>query len=205
MDEQGKNRHIREDDFGLYLNSLISHIQKKEGKKGVLYLCIGSDRSTGDSLGPLIGYKLRKHGGCRILGTLRHPVHALNLEHVAEKIRQYYGNPVIVAVDASVGSASQIGMISVGIGPIRPGLGVKKALRPIGDIYITGIVGTVADGMDYSLQSVRLSLVMEMADAICRGILSAAQDDFVEKNGRESDMVRRILQPSYGTINQQST
>ena len=28
------------------------------GKRGVVFLCIGTDRSTGDSLGPLIGHKL---------------------------------------------------------------------------------------------------------------------------------------------------
>ena len=33
----------------------------KKGKKDkVLVLCIGTDRSTGDSLGPLIGYQLRQ-------------------------------------------------------------------------------------------------------------------------------------------------
>ena len=29
------------------------------GKEGVIFLCIGTDRSTGDSLGPLIGHKLK--------------------------------------------------------------------------------------------------------------------------------------------------
>ena len=29
-------------------------------KTGVVILCIGTDRSTGDSLGPLIGYKLKE-------------------------------------------------------------------------------------------------------------------------------------------------
>ena len=51
-------------------------------KAGVIFLCIGTDRSTGDSLGPLGGHKLRK---CRlkkaaVIGTLDKPVHAMNLE-----------------------------------------------------------------------------------------------------------------------------
>ena len=28
-------------------------------KRPIIFLCIGTDRSTGDSLGPLIGYKLQ--------------------------------------------------------------------------------------------------------------------------------------------------
>ena len=59
----------------------------RKGKKGVVFLCIGTDRSTGDSLGPLIGHKLREQERRRgfvpraaVFGTLDRPVHAMNLE-----------------------------------------------------------------------------------------------------------------------------
>ena len=53
-------------------------------------MCIGTDRSTGDSLGPLIGYKLREKGmkNARVLGTLEEPVHAMNLEPCMEQLRE---------------------------------------------------------------------------------------------------------------------
>ena len=41
---------------------LLSEEMKLKKKKNVLFLCIGTDRSTGDSLGPLIGYKLNESG-----------------------------------------------------------------------------------------------------------------------------------------------
>ena len=52
----------------------------------VVFLCIGSDRITGDSLGPLIGHKLSKEhlSRCSIYGTLDQPVHALNLAEITE-------------------------------------------------------------------------------------------------------------------------
>ena len=45
------------------------------------FLCIGSDRITGDSLGPLIGHRLTAYRGLGfyVYGTLDDPVHALNL------------------------------------------------------------------------------------------------------------------------------
>lgn len=54
---------------------------KKGRKNKVLVLCIGTDRSTGDSLGPLIGYQLRQRGlkHIHVVGTLNKPVHAMNL------------------------------------------------------------------------------------------------------------------------------
>ena len=46
------------DRFAIDLGRLIDNEMALKGKSGVMYLCIGTDRSTGDSLGPLIGHKL---------------------------------------------------------------------------------------------------------------------------------------------------
>ena len=40
-----------------YLYTKLLPILKS--KRHIIFLCIGSDRATGDSLGPLIGYKLQ--------------------------------------------------------------------------------------------------------------------------------------------------
>ncbi|WDC85687.1 DUF1256 domain-containing protein [Caloramator sp. mosi_1] len=54
--------------------------------KKLVILCIGTDRSTGDCLGPLVGYKLNRltlNKNIDIFGTLNTPVHAKNLdEHI---------------------------------------------------------------------------------------------------------------------------
>ena len=44
----------------------------------VIVMCIGSDRSTGDSLGPLVGYKLSKFTfeNVHVYGCLQSPIHA---------------------------------------------------------------------------------------------------------------------------------
>ena len=46
--------------FAVNLNQLIAEAMAEKQKAGVIFLCIGTDRSTGDSLGPLVGHKLRK-------------------------------------------------------------------------------------------------------------------------------------------------
>ena len=46
--------------FAVNLNQLIAEAMAEKQKAGVIFLCIGTDRSTGDSLGPLIGHKLRE-------------------------------------------------------------------------------------------------------------------------------------------------
>lgn len=141
----------------------------------VVLLCVGSDRSTGDSLGPLIGHKLQKcmKGKLFIYGTLKQPVHAVNLNEVMDEIYHTHDSPLIIAVDASLGSHNHIGYVTLSQAPLKPGLGVKKNLPEVGDICITGIVNLsgIMDGM--LLQSTRLSTVMDLADFISNGIFTA--------------------------------
>ena len=145
---------------------------QEKRKTEILFLCIGTDRSTGDSLGPLIGYKLKENGmrNARVLGTLEEPIHAMNLEPCMEQLREKCPDALVVAVDASVGSADHVGYVTLGRGPLKPGLGVSKDLDAVGDLFITGIVGSVRNGDPLMLQSVRLSVVMRLADCISRSI-----------------------------------
>ena len=138
----------------------------------IVFLFIGSDRSTGDSLGPIIGYNLCDLDLDNIYfrGTLDAPVHARNLSLVMAEIVNVSKNPFIVAVDACLGRAENVGMITLGDGPIKPGSGVNKDLAPVGNIHITGIVN-YGGFMDFIiLQNTRLNVVVKMANAISDGI-----------------------------------
>lgn len=160
------------EDFASRLYDMISTELENKKAAGVLFLCIGTDRSTGDSLGPLIGYKLKDRGleHLEVMGTLERPVHAMNLEMYQTIIRLRYPNYVVVAVDASVGNMEHIGCVTLGRGALKPGLGVSKELRAVGDIFITGIVGSCGNYDPLMLQSIRLSVVMRMADCISYSI-----------------------------------
>lgn len=135
----------------------------------VVVLCIGTDRSTGDCLGPLVGHRLSKNYSImniHIFGTLKEPVHAKNLDENMNYIFSTIRNPLIIAIDASLGRAENIGKINLFRGPLFPGAGVNKNLTPVGDLSITGIVN-MSGFMEYIvLQNTRLSLVMEMAEII---------------------------------------
>jgi putative sporulation protein YyaC len=138
----------------------------------VVILCIGTDRSTGDCLGPLVGHKLKliQYNKIIIYGTLDHPVHAKNLSHVLLEIEEKHKKPFIIAVDACLGRAERVGRIAVGTGPLRPGAGVNKILPEVGHMYIIGVVN-INGFMEYLiLQNTRLNLVMRMADTISSGI-----------------------------------
>lgn len=145
---------------------------KIENYENIIILCIGSDRSTGDSLGPLVGYKLEPilstYDNIRVLGTLNKPVHAKNLEEKIDFINTKYMDPFVLAIDASLGRFDKVGYLNIKNGPLKPGLGVNKKLPDIGHISITGVVN-ISGMMEYVvLQNTRLSLVMNMAEVISK-------------------------------------
>jgi putative sporulation protein YyaC len=158
-------------ELGLALSALIKkHVLCS---RNIIFLCIGSDRATGDCLGPIIGYKLSKYiklPNFYIYGTLEHPVHAKNLKDTITMINQKHDDALIIAIDASLGKSDHIGYITLGEGPLKPGSGVDKDLPEVGDLFITGIVNFSGMLDHMLLQTTRLNVVMSMADQICQAI-----------------------------------
>ncbi|MGJ9459181.1 spore protease YyaC [Oceanobacillus sp. CF4.6] len=133
-------------------------------------LCIGTDRSTGDALGPLAGtfFQETKPKHMQIYGTLRKPVHAINLHEAIDRIKENHRNPFIIAIDACLGRNASIGHIITEKGSLQPGSALNKSLPAIGDISITGVVN-ISGFMEHSiLQNTRLSIVIDMAREISK-------------------------------------
>jgi putative sporulation protein YyaC len=163
------SKHSALKDFILKLKLITDSIRSYSD---IVFVCIGSDRSTGDSLGPLIGYKIQniERSDIHVYGTLENPVHAKNICGVARSIKEKYEMPFIIAIDASLGKIEHVGYITVGKGALKPGSALDKDLPPIGNIHITGIVN-FSGFMDFmTLQNTRLYTVMKMVDIISEGL-----------------------------------
>lgn len=155
------------------IEKVLSIHLKQAADRPVAIVCIGTDRSTGDSLGPLVGMKLAEKRLTRfhIYGTLADPVHAVNLTEKLKTIHQDHQNPFIIAIDACLGRTKSVGSFQIGKGPLKPGAGVQKNLPEVGDVHINGIVN-VSGFMEYFvLQNTRLNLVMSMSNVLAEGLL----------------------------------
>lgn len=143
-----------------------------EENRPIIFLCIGTDRATGDALGPLVGYKLKLLPTHKffVYGTLDNPIHARNIEETLGKINKYFKNPFIVAIDACLGSSHNIGKVILENKPLTPGASLNKNLPAVGDISISGIVNLSGKYEFLVLQNTRLATVMSLADCIYMGI-----------------------------------
>ena len=133
---------------------------KKHVKGDVTFLCIGTDRSTGDCYAPMIGTILEGKGYNNVIGTLDNPIHALNLD---KRIREIPEGTTVLAIDAALGSAKNVGKMTLNKGRLHAGKALDKDLTPIGDYYIVGIVNKIGYMESVILQSTRLATIMKMA------------------------------------------
>ncbi len=143
----------------------------------IVFVCIGTDRSTGDSLGPLIGTLLEEKeiAPYHVYGTLDDPIHAVNMDAKLAEIKEKHFNPFIIGIDACLGRLKSVGSIQVGNGPVKPGAGVNKELPEVGNMHITGIVNVSGFMEFFVLQNTRLNLVLKMAKTIANGISESSQ------------------------------
>ena len=170
-------------DIGEFLYNNLSSILNDN--KSIIFICIGTDRCTGDSLGPLVGYKIKKTiknlpKNIYIYGSLETPVHSKNILDIVNKVYATFNNPYIVAIDSCLGKISNIGHIFINNTPLYPGLALNKNLPPIGDLSITGIVNLSGKYEFLVLQNTRLYTVMNLADCISNGIISFL--DIIQNN-----------------------
>lgn len=156
-------------------HNLEYHIQRLDRRwSDMIFLCIGTDRITGDCLGPYIGNALshlvRELPGIFVYGTLQQPVHALNLNTVSLDITRRHPHGLVIAVDASLGQKKHLGYVTITDGALLPGAGVRKKLPAVGHLHITGIVNTGGFMEHWMLQTTPLSTVITLADVITAGI-----------------------------------
>lgn len=150
------------------LNQLSLAINKIIDKNTVI-VCIGTNKIVGDSLGPVVGTLLKRNNFSHpVYGTLENPIHALNLEESLKNITSKHPYSNLLAIDAAVGCARNIGNIRVRRGSIYPGKGAGKKLPSVGNCSIVGIV----EEFDKThLQNVSLDFVMELAELISSSIV----------------------------------
>lgn len=151
----------------------------KTGAAAPVILCIGSDLSVGDSLGPVTGTKLKERlSGCNcyVYGTLAKPITAHEVKYMNEFLKATHPESPIIAIDAAVGLAGDIGLIKIAKRAINPGSGANKRLTKVGDISIMGIIAEKSV-FNYALFSAtRLNVVYRMSEIIAEGVSSFVLD-----------------------------
>ncbi|GIP24394.1 spore protease YyaC [Paenibacillus sp. J22TS3] len=153
------------------LTPFFRDIRRRHLLESLTFLCIGTDCSSGDALGPLVGTRLLYLGFPNVIGTLAHPCDSSNF---AERVRQIPEGHSVIAIDACLGTPSSVGRYILGAGPLTPAGSVGGGLAAAGDYSIAAVVNIRGLKPYSSLQMTSLHRVMNMVDEIA----GAAADAF---------------------------
>lgn len=155
---------------GARLQQFFMNISTHYASDQVTFLCIGTDRSTGDALGPLTGSRLLEYGFPHVIGTMPKPCDAHNLKSRLEDVLQ---GQILIAIDACLGHPSSVGFYLGSQGPLRPGQSVGEQLPAVGDYSLAAVVNIQGPKPYWTLQSTSLHRVMLMTEEIARSAASA--------------------------------
>ncbi|MBP1990884.1 spore protease YyaC [Paenibacillus eucommiae] len=154
---------------GGQLPAFLDTVAQESGRAAgpVVFVCIGTDRSSGDALGPLVGTLLQEAGYPHVIGTLEAPCDASNLPQRLLEIPQ---GATIIAIDACLGQHASVGLFQVSNQPVYPGKSVGKMLPQVGDYTIAAIVNASGPKQYAILQTTSLHLVMKMSKEIAEAV-----------------------------------
>ena len=152
----------------------MSVIQKSV--PATVFVCIGTPRIVGDSVGPRVGSKLIEAGvNAYVYGTLERPITALNLHRYRKMLAMYHRGDVIVTIDATMGMLSDIGSVKLCDGGLRPAGAFRRRSAKLGDVGVMAIVGEREGDMLLQLKVADEAFVAEIADEVFEVALAACR------------------------------
>jgi putative sporulation protein YyaC len=168
MAEPWHEQAARVDETGLA--SFLRDVADRHPLEEMTFLCIGTDRSTGDCLGPWVGTLLTEAGMPRVVGTLEHPCDA---DRLPNAIRTLPREGTVLAIDACLGRPESVGLYLVASSPLIPARSIGKNLPAVGTFSVAGIVNAAGPRPYWTLQTTSLHRVMNMARVIADAVLRA--------------------------------
>lgn len=158
----------------------LYEVKYRKDFSSVIFLCIGTDRITGDSFGPLVGYHLKKlyktfggYSNVKVTGDLEYQISNQNIAEELKRIYRDFERPLIIVIDSALSKKENVGTIIVEENGMFIGSAIQKEKRVIGDISIKGVVSKNLKMPKYNfhmLSNIPLGLIMNMADITSKGI-----------------------------------
>ena len=176
-DANTKERFI--EDF----TNIYSNMINKKDYSQIVFLCVGTDRITGDAFGPIVGSKLIRlfekdnFFNINIYGSLEENINYNNVEDYIKDVDK----TLMIVIDSALSIKENIGKIFVTNNKTVLGKGLNKNRIEIGDISIKTVVAkdskTIINNFKI-LQNVSLNTVIGLADIVSEGIYDVIKNRY---------------------------
>lgn len=135
--------------------------------KNLVFLCIGTTKIIGDSVGPKVGDILKMQGiDAYVYGDTNRQVTAINVDDYAKMIKGRHKEDIVVVIDSALGKSKDIGSIKVTRNGIKPGGAFDKNKERVGDIGILAVVGDADADRMQELKDRDESFISQLVDKV---------------------------------------
>ena len=139
----------------------------------LLFLCIGSEKISGDCIGPIVGTLLKEKYKIPypVFGTEENSVNGKNVSEYVRLIKEYFPAHKIIAVDAAVGEEKDLWTLKYRVGGVRAGGAINADSEYVGEVGILAVVGRKKGDVLENLLAAPYLKVNEFAERIARTIV----------------------------------
>lgn len=163
--------------FERRLEEKISEVIRNDEISDIVFLCIGTSKIIGDSVGPFIGSKLKciENEFVHVCGTIEQNLNFRNAKRMIEEISCNYKNPYIITIDAALSNKGKFGDIVLGSGYMKIGKALEKSLCFYSNINIKCVVGKEFKDKNKNmevLKKVDVEELLKLSNIVSNGIIN---------------------------------
>ncbi|URN96633.1 MAG: spore protease YyaC [Candidatus Pristimantibacillus lignocellulolyticus] len=159
---------IQQSIYTQVLQDLQPIAKKGLQKDDIVFVCIGTDRSTGDAFGPIMGTVLQQLSFPYVIGTLAEPCDAYKVE---QALQQLPSHKLVIAIDACLGNEKSVGTFIIKEGSIQPGAATGRRLPPVGHYSIAAVINENGPKAYWKIQNTSLFTVLGMVATLRQAVI----------------------------------
>ncbi len=166
-------------------------LKQNKQNKNIIFLCIGTSKIMGDSIGPIVGTNLKKdlkkylkfkrnlnieNNNIKIIGDMSNNFSYNNIEDNIKIIKNTSKNNFIIVIDSALSSENNIGKIFVHNRGMKYAEALKRNNEIIGDMSIKAVVGKNTQNRFKNftiLKNISSQRIITMSNIVSKGIIDA--------------------------------
>lgn len=166
-------------------------LKNNKRNKNLIFLCIGTNKVIGDSIGPLVGTNLKRdfknnmkfkedyniEVNCiKIFGDMINNVSYNNIEENIQNIKNTIQDSYVIVIDSALSTENNIGKIFVYNKGLKYAESLKRDKEIIGDMSIKVVVGKNAQNRFKNfkiLKNISSQRVIMLSNIVSKGIIDA--------------------------------
>lgn len=178
-------------DYKRFVWEFSNILKRNKQNKNIIFLCIGTNKVIGDSIGPIVGTNLKndlknnlkfkgdfniENTSIKIIGDMSNNISYNNIEDNIKNIKNSSEDNFIIVIDSALSSENNIGKIFVHNRGLKYAESLKRKNEIIGDMSIKAVVGKNTQNRFKNfkiLKNISSQRVITMSNIVSKGIIDA--------------------------------